>query len=189
MRIRSWPALSETAPAAPARAPAWRLVGALAVGAGLGFALLTFAFAPARVVGDSMLPTLVDGDVVLLIRPPLDRLLGRGAGPRAGDVVAATSPRDAGAVIVKRVAAVAGQVVAIVDGVVLADGAEVAWGDPDLAGDASFQPVTVAEGHVYLLGDNRLPLASRDSRSFGPLPLSALRGRVLLNLSAPPARR
>lgn len=174
------PVLTEVLAATPAKAPAWRVAAALVGGALVGLALFAFALAPARIVGDSMLPGLADGDLALLIRPPLDRLLGNVPGARAGEVVAAAPPGAGGAVIVKRVAAVAGEVVAIVEGAVLVDGEVLAWGDPELAGDASYPPVTVPEGYVYLLGDNRLPLASSDSRSFGPVPVTTLRGRVLL---------
>ncbi|MBX3143057.1 MAG: S26 family signal peptidase [Trueperaceae bacterium] len=101
-----------------------------------------WALAPARVSGDSMLPSLADGDVVLLIRPGLDRLLGGSGGQEPGDVVALVTPYD-GALAVKRVESV----------------------DPT---------------GVYVLGDNRVPLASRDSRSFGTVPVGSLRGRVVL---------
>jgi len=40
--------------------------------------------------------------------------------------------------------------------------------------------ITVPPNHVWLEGDN--PLCSSDSRHFGPLPLSTLRGRVVMRL-------
>jgi hypothetical protein len=50
----------------------------------------------------------------------------------------------------------------------------------EFAGHGSFPASTVPAGHVFVLGDNRMPLASRDSRDFGPVPLGAVRGRVVL---------
>lgn len=114
------------------------------LGLALGAAVYLWALAPARVVGDSMLPTLAHGDVVVLVRPGLDRLLGGSGGEQTGDVVALVTPFER-TLAVKRVAA-------------------------------------AEDGTVYVLGDNRAPLASRDSRSFGPVPVTSLRGRVVLSL-------
>lgn len=154
---------------------------ALAAGVALGAAIYLWALAPARVSGDSMLPALSDGDVVLLIRPGLDRLLGGSGGTAPGDVVALISPFER-TLIVKRVVAGAGASVVIDDGVVRVDGAPVGWGSEELRGGVNAAASVVPPESVYVLGDNRLPLASRDSRSFGPVPLPSLRGRVVLAL-------
>lgn len=73
----------------------------------LAFAAAALAWRPRRllVTGDSMRPSLLPGDRVLAIRARR---------VRAGDVVAVPDPRDAGRLLVKRVAAVRG------DGVELA---------------------------------------------------------------------
>lgn len=42
---------------------------------------------------------------------------------------------------------------------------------------ADMAPVTVPEGHVFIMGDHRD--RSNDSRAFGPVPVTLLRGRVL----------
>jgi len=44
-------------------------------------------------------------------------------------------------------------------------------------GDRS-EPVRVPDGHIYVMGDHRDH--SNDSRAFGPIPVSHLRGRVML---------
>jgi signal peptidase I len=46
----------------------------------------------------------------------------------------------------------------------------------DPARDHSFGPVEIPQGHYFMLGDNRAN--SRDSRHYGPIPRSALLGRV-----------
>ncbi len=62
-----------------------------------------------QVAGESMAPTLLPGDRVLVwrglgpLRPP----------PRAGDLVAVADPRDPERVVVKRVAGVAGTEVSV----------------------------------------------------------------------------
>ncbi|MBN2433375.1 MAG: signal peptidase I [Acidobacteria bacterium] len=53
--------------------------------------------------------------------------------------------------------------------------------DPQI-GYETFGPISVPAEHVFLLGSNRPH--SRDSRHFGPVPLTVIAGRVLVNLSA-----
>ena len=122
--------------------------------------------------------------------------------PQVGDVVIARSPHD-GVDIIKRVVAVGGDTVAIEDDVLHINGVPVertrigqARGGENpmtcfheaLGGDQhtilqhdlqvpDFVPATeVPDGHVYLLGDNRD--RSADSRLFGAVPVSAIKGRV-----------
>lgn len=125
------------------------------------------------VEGDSMLPNFLPKDRVLLTKSYDD--------PRRGDVVIVhTRERNGELVdIIKRVVAVPGDVVeivgdrAIVNGV--AEGGYPVIVDEEASVDRG--PITVGEGEVYLLGDNR-PV-SFDSRFFGPLPYSAVDGRAV----------
>jgi signal peptidase I len=48
--------------------------------------------------------------------------------------------------------------------------------------DPQYSKVTVPKGYIYVLGDNRLPGASKDSRTFGPVKLDRVRGVVLFRL-------
>jgi signal peptidase I len=57
---------------------------------------------------------------------------------------------------------------------------------PGASPPAGAPPVTVPEDHYFLLGDNRD--RSRDSRSFGPLPRSAVLGRLAGDHTAPRRR-
>jgi signal peptidase I len=45
-----------------------------------------------------------------------------------------------------------------------------------------FAPVTVPEGRLFVMGDNRNPNMSRDSRSFGPIETSSVVGRVIVKV-------
>lgn len=154
---------------------------AILVGLALGYVFFTFGVAALRVSGASMEPALRDGAVILVVRPGLDGLLSGSRAPRQGDVVILTVPGTTERVV-KRVVATTGDAVAMRDGVVLVDGepAAAAAVAGSKAGHYSFPAQTVPAGHVFVLGDNRLPLASRDSRDFGPVQVAALRGRVVL---------
>lgn len=173
--------------------------GVLAVLAGmaLGFAFTEAGVTVMRVTGESMAPTLRSGQAVVLIRPPLQRALERLGlrGPLAadGEVVAVRDPSSTpswvpgAALLLKRVVATAGQTVAYVGGTRLIGGvpAREPWPAPGHAGLADVAPVTLADAEIYVVGDDRLPLASFDSRAFGPLPLTAVRGSAILVLRSP----
>ena len=140
--------------------------------------LLTWVLAaePVRVASSSMVPTLRDRDQVLV-----DKVTYRFRSPRVGEVVVLRPPGD-GPLTVKRVVALAGSDVALEDGVLVVDG--VAQREPglDLAGvdGVYFGPVAVPESTIFVLGDNRGE--SVDSRSYGPVPLRDIVGRVVVRL-------
>ena len=117
------------APMTPARA-----VRATLVGLALGVLLTQFGFTLMRVTGSSMDPNLREGEVLLVLRPPLlalsDLLAGRAPGARLaerGAVVVLPDPRAEGGplgvgrpLIVKRVVGLPGDTVALARGRVAA---------------------------------------------------------------------
>jgi signal peptidase I len=118
--------------------------------------LRCFFLDAALVKGRSMLPTLAPGSVVLICKAAYG--LGKPGGgyalswrqPIEGEIVAAHNPRD-GSPVIKRVAP---------------------W--PDSAASLGYRE----EGSVYLIGDN--DTESLDSRSYGPVPVESVWGRVIL---------
>lgn len=148
---------------------------------GLGFLALLllvrlFVAEPVRTDGRSMEPTLHDGDALVI-----DLLSYRFTDPAVGDIVVATAP-DTGRSVVKRVVAIGGDLIGIEDGVLMRNGRPVdePYANQDQMGGYYWGPVTVPDGQVFLLGDNRLE--SVDSREYGPLSIDAIEGRYVSRL-------
>jgi signal peptidase I len=158
---------------------AWRTALIAAVAA-LALALTgAFVAEPVRVPSDSMTPTLHRGDQLLV-----DKLTLRDAGVRRGDLVVFTRPGVAG-LIVKRVAGLGGERVAIEDGILTVDDHRVIepYLDQSRVDGLYFGPFDVPADTVFVLGDNRAE--SVDSRVFGPVPVADLTGRVSIRLWPP----
>lgn len=154
----------------------------------------TFLFMLARVDGDSMNPTLRNGDVLLLYKWPRWWHVWSGGGddwPRRGDVIVFKGPADRPEsyettvfglrhrpYLIKRVVGLAGDTIEIRGGWLYRDGRRVA--ESTTTGDAGRDepPVVVPRGHVYVLGDNRRLGESVDSRYFGPVPYRDVAGVV-----------
>ena len=138
--------------------------------------LRSFVVEPVRVRSDSMAPTLRPGAVLLI-----DKFTYLARDPRRGEIVVAVDPRS-GASIVKRVVAVGGDSVGIENGALVVNGAVVVekYIDNDNMGGFYFGPDDVPPGHVFLLGDNRD--TSEDSRTFGPIDVDDIDGRVLTTI-------
>jgi signal peptidase I len=87
---------------------------------------------------------------------------------------------------IKRVIALPGETVEIVDNRVVIDG--LALIEPYLPGGVRMRdmdPVTIPDGHVWVMGDNRN--VSDDSRSFGPIATDSIVGRAVA-IIWPPSR-
>lgn len=168
--------------------PGW-LTGALAA-VTVGILVSTFGVGVVLVHGHSMAPTLHDGDRALVVRA--DAWLHRlGIGSvRPGQVVFFPDPTQhprglarwfGRTLLIKRIVAGPGTEVGVAEGRLVVDGAPRA--EPYLGhafrGRATIPPVAVPAAAVFVMGDNRLPLASFDSRSFGPVPERSLLGRAV----------
>lgn len=156
-------------------------LGPIAAAVVVALVIRTYVVTPYVVPTGSMLETIQEGDMLLGESVTL-----RFEDPEQGDIVTFLSPLD-GEVLIKRVIAVGGQTIDLVDGVVYVDGEALdepyVNGKPtyslsDYVGSAGIQyPYTVPEGTVWVMGDNRTD--SQDSRYFGPVDVDDVTSRAL----------
>ena len=114
--------------------------------------LFTFVGRTSVVSGKSMVPTFASGDMLLVSR------LGFDSEP--GDIVVATKPYSHNEPIIKRLIATGGQTVDIdfEEGVVYVNGEALEEDYTNTPTNRHYDmefPLTVPEGYVFLLGDNR----------------------------------
>lgn len=130
-----------------------------------------------KVLGSNMEPTLALGEVALYA-------VLADARPTRGEVVVVKHPSFYGGDPVPlRVLGLPGDVIEIRDGDLLIHGSRqpepyLPHGTAQADFSRAAAPVQVREGHVWLLGDCRDN--SNDSRQLGPMPLSAIVGRIAL---------
>lgn len=145
--------------------------------------ITTFLVGTYRVENVSMLPTLVEGQHLLV-----DKLTPRFDSYSRGDIVVFQEPgaRDGAIPYIKRVIGEPGDRVELRDGQVLING--VALDEPyrsdDGPGDGGTFPQRggsswdVPEGAVFVMGDHRA--RSEDSRAFGPVSVDRVIGRAVV---------
>lgn len=123
--------------------------------------------------GSSMEPTLHDGERLLV-----SKFIYRFRPPRSGEIIVFRSPVRERDDLIKRVIAVPGDHVALVDGQVVRNGQPL--DEPYIMSQAggNLPDRVVPEGHVFVLGDNRPN--SEDSRYFGFVPVDRIKGKAFL---------
>lgn len=138
--------------------------------------VFTFCFRTAGVDGSSMNPTLINADRLIITA-------GIGSVTN-GDIVVSSQPNILEKTLIKRVIAVEGQTIDIdfEQGVVYVDG--VALDEPYIAAPTRERldfrgPVTIPEGYVFLMGDNRNRSTDSRSNQVGLIDENYIMGRVL----------
>ena len=148
----------------------------------LSFLCVTFIGQRTKVIGQSMFPSLYDGDQLIV-----DKISYRFREPKRFDVVVFPYRYEENKRFIKRIIGLPGETVQIKDGEVYIDGQKLedpfsggtgGMNDPGIAED----PVKLGDDEYFVLGDNRNN--SKDSRftDVGPLHKDDLIGRAWVRI-------
>jgi len=136
------------------------------------FLAINAVSARVRVDGFSMVPTLQDGEYVLV-----NRLAYRNSLPTRGDIIVFVSPQAPNLDLIKRVIGLPGDTVRIFDGKVQINGETLQ--EPYIAAAPVYNGEwQVPDGNLFVLGDNRND--SSDSHAWGLLPIENVIGKAIL---------
>ena len=168
---------------------------AIIVALALALIIRTFVVQAFKIPSGSMEPTLEIGDHILVNKfiygtkiPFTSINLIPWENPKRGDVIVFIYPLEPEKDFIKRVIAVGGDTVKIVNKKLYINGAEVP--DPhavykedtvfpgDVQKRDNFGPITIPQGKLFVLGDNRD--RSLDSRFWGFVPLADVKGRAFI---------
>jgi signal peptidase I len=142
------------------------------------FLIINAVSARVRVDGQSMLPTLNNGEFVLV-----NRLAYKLGEPTRGDIIVFRSTTQLDLDLIKRIIGVPGDEIRIADSRVLVNDVTLIEpyinADPRYSGDWS-----VPDGYLFVLGDNRND--SSDSHAWGLLPEENVIGKAVLIYWPPP---
>ena len=161
---------------------------AIVIAVVLALFIRTFVVQAFKIPSGSMKPTLLVGDHILVSKfiygikiPFTDKTIIKLGTPKRGDVVVFKYPLDTRKDYIKRVIGLPGDRVELVNKQLLINGRVT--DDPHASYSVygnlrNFGPVTVPANHLFVMGDNRDE--SSDSRVWGFVPLSYLKGKAFL---------
>lgn len=131
-----------------------------------------------RVDGFSMIPTLEDGEFVLV-----SKLNYQFGDVERGDIIVFHFPMDPQQELIKRVIGLPGDKVSVQNGTVSVNGQQLT--EPYIAAAPTYSGEwEVPEGQLFVLGDNRND--SSDSHSWGYLPFEKVVGKAVVIYWPPP---
>ena len=140
----------------------------------IAFLIKTFIFNTTYVVGNSMFPTLHEKDRLFSNKISLYF-----SEPKRGDIVVLEAPDEVKKDYIKRVIGLGGDRVEIKEGLVYLNGELL---KEDYLEDDAYTHIydesywEIPEDNLFVLGDNRNPGASKDSRVFGYIPIDSIKG-------------
>lgn len=151
--------------------------------AGIVFAIMSllniFVFNVSTVIGQSMQPTLYEGEKLIINKIALNF-----GNPGRGDVIVLHDPStgpDRKEYLVKRIIGIPGDIVEVREQQLYVNGKKLVepYIDTEIQ-DPDFSELTVPQGTYFVMGDNRHAGASKDSRYFGTVPQERIVGKVAL---------
>ncbi|MBI2514811.1 signal peptidase I [Candidatus Wolfebacteria bacterium] len=145
----------------------------IAVLLSLPFLFPLYSVSPWQVMGEAMLTVYNNGDSVLIYKLAEDF--------SRGDIIVFRSPNNEKEFFIKRVIGLPGEEIKISGGEVIIDGKILRESYlPAEAETPGYYNAKLEKDEYFVLGDNRLQ--SRDSRSFGSIKQSFIKGKVFYKL-------
>lgn len=145
----------------------------------LAFVIRVFIAEPRYIPSESMFPTLETGDRLIV-----EKVAYKFHAPDRGDIVVFAPPSklrvlgyEKNQAFIKRAIAKAGETVAVKDGVVYINNRPLAENYIAAPPEYDLVPVTVPEGQLFVMGDNRNN--SNDSHIWGFLPTENVIGHAV----------
>ena len=157
-------------------------IGEIVITLFIAFVIVYCAGMKVTVVGNSMEDTLEDGETVFV-----NRLTYHLTDPKAGDVIVfLPNGNENSHYYIKRVVAVPGDTVQIIDGVLYVNGEMFDEEDTEAIQNPGLaeEEITVGEGEFFVLGDNRN--SSEDSRyaNIGSIKKEYIVGKVWFHIDS-----
>lgn len=151
----------------------WRSVASATLQiAALCILALAFFMRTPQVSGLSMAPHIASGEIVVI-----NTMAYRVGAPARGDIIAFHHDGPTPEIFIKRVIGLPGDRIAIDRGTVIVNGTPLVEPYVRFPDERSFREVTVPQGSLYVLGDNRAD--SDDSRFWGFVPENQVLGKAL----------
>jgi signal peptidase I len=146
----------------------------LLISAVVSVLIITFLYQPVRVEGTSMLPRLEDHDRLFI-----NKFVYHFEAIHRGDVVVFHYPLDPAKSYIKRVIALPGDRIKIIDGRVWLNGKRLRepYVPAQYRDDDSMAQMTVPADCYFVMGDHRS--ISSDSRAFGPVERGLIYGKAV----------
>lgn len=158
----------------------------------LAFLINHVVFQSYQVYGQSMVPTLHEGDRLIInkLGRNWSNAFGDGYLPKRGDIIVFHNPKDEATQLVKRVVGLPGDRVVVNAGEVIVFSDESPQGfDFDqtfgltLEGTVGNVDIEVPDGEVFVVGDNRVSGGSLDSRNeLGTVPIRQIVGDLVFRI-------
>jgi signal peptidase I len=167
----------------PDRASLWQTIKENSTTVGialiLAFLIRVFIAEPRYIPSDSMLPTLLTGD-----RLVVEKVSYKFQPPSRGDILVFQPPTklqilgyDKNQAFIKRAIALPGETLAVQDGMVYINNRPLVENYIAEPPAYNLQPISVPEGNLFVMGDNRNN--SNDSHVWGFLPIDNIIGRAI----------
>lgn len=158
----------------------------------LAFFINKVIFQSYEVFGQSMIPTLHEGDRLIIskVGKSWSSLFGGSYLPKRGEIIVFHNPNNTSIQLVKRVVGLPGDRVVVEDGKLTIFTPENPQGldfnnafKLKLADTVGNVDLNVPEGSIFVVGDNRTPGGSLDSRNeLGTVPLDKIVGDLVIRI-------